>query len=54
MEPFEYEPIRHGVDCEKKRHLGGGYLHSEDDDSPYDVDGLAYCGRCHQWLGKVK
>lgn len=25
----------------------GGYLHDENDDRPYDVDGVAYCGRCH-------
>lgn len=25
----------------------GGYLHGEDDDSPYSVDGDLYCGRCH-------
>ncbi len=42
--------LRHGVDCEKVRHLGGGYLHAAYDDSPYDVDGVPYCGRCHQWL----
>lgn len=27
-----------------------GYLHRSDDDSPYDVDGVMYCGRCHRAL----
>lgn len=39
--------INHGVNCEKKPHDGSGYLHAEDDDGPYDVDGCTYCGRCH-------
>lgn len=43
-------PIVHGVTCEKITHKGGGYLHHEDDDSPYNVDGLTYCGRCHYAL----
>lgn len=44
---------RHGVDCPKAEHerYGGGYLHGPDDDSPYDVDGVLYCGRCHGWIG---
>ncbi len=35
--------------CEKAPHDGpsGGYLHATDDDSPYEVDGVWYCGRCH-------
>lgn len=35
--------------CDKAPHDDrmGGYLHDENDDSPYDVDGVAYCGRCH-------
>lgn len=34
--------------CEKAQHgERGGYLHAADDDSPYDVDGCSYCGRCH-------
>jgi len=41
----------HGRDCPKAAHLGEGYLHAADDDGPYDVDGVAYCGRCHGWLG---
>jgi hypothetical protein len=43
--------IVHGKTCEKKPHdKWGGYLHGEDDDTPYDVDGWKYCGRCHQVL----
>lgn len=34
--------------CEKVLHDDrDGYLHAADDDAPYDVDGLMYCGRCH-------
>lgn len=35
--------------CRKVTHNArqGGYLHAADDDGPYDVDGVAYCGRCH-------
>ncbi len=45
------EPMIHGVNCEKAPHWPGyGYLHVEDDDEPYDVDGMTYCGRCHAWL----
>lgn len=36
--------------CVKVPHTGTGYLHDEDDDSPYDVDGVRYCGRCHRAL----
>lgn len=43
----------HGVDCEKVRHVGGGYLHSLTDDSPYEVDGIVYCGRCHKYLHAI-
>jgi len=47
------EPItkQHGVHCPKVEHLGNGYLHGASDDSPYDVDGVIYCGRCHGWMG---
>lgn len=39
---------QHGVDCEKIPHRAtGGYLHDPEDDAPYDVDGVSYCGRCH-------
>lgn len=27
-----------------------GYLHTADDDGPYSVDGVLYCGRCHHVL----
>lgn len=42
----------HGAgQCEKIEHGGRtGYLHGPEDDSPYDVDGLKYCGRCHCWI----
>lgn len=41
--------ICHGYNCPKVIHdmKRGGYLHGELDDSPYDVDGVEYCGRCH-------
>lgn len=39
--------MQHGKDCEKVPHTGDGYLHAEDDDTPYDVDSVMYCGRCH-------
>lgn len=37
------------LQCPKAPHdkRDGGYLHDENDDRPYDVDGLTYCGRCH-------
>jgi hypothetical protein len=41
---------RHGIDCTKVAHNVEGLLHAEDDDKPYDVDGVMYCGRCHQWI----
>lgn len=34
--------------CPKVQHTGTGYLHADDDDRPYDVDGVEYCGRCHR------
>ena len=37
----------HHVNCVKVVHVGSGHLHGPDDDSPYDVDGCRYCGRCH-------
>lgn len=42
--------MQHGVDCKKEPHWRTGYLHGEEDDSPYDVDGCLYCGRCHYAL----
>jgi hypothetical protein len=45
-------PKVHGESCEKAPHENreGGYLHGPEDDSPFDVDGVMYCGRCHQYL----
>lgn len=42
--------IKHGKTCNKKPHTLTGYLHDAEDDSPYYVDGVSYCGRCHQYL----
>lgn len=42
--------VQHGVDCPKAAHVNGGELHAPDDDRPFDVDGLSYCGRCHCYL----
>lgn len=39
--------VVHGVSCKKFPHAGTGYLHDEDDDTEYVVDGVMYCGRCH-------
>ena len=40
--------IEHGFNCRKLPHgPQGGYLHDEDYNGPYDVDGVMYCGRCH-------
>lgn len=36
--------------CKKAPHVGTGHLHAEDDDGPFDVDGVTYCGRCHSFL----
>jgi hypothetical protein len=35
-------------DCTKITHVGDGYLHAADYDGLYDIDGVAYCGRCHR------
>lgn len=40
----------HGTNCPKVPHVGTGHLHAEDDDKPFDVDGVLYCGRCHHCL----
>lgn len=47
----------HGINCPKLVHPPNGAprwcrwsLHGADDDTPYDVDGVAYCGRCHEAL----
>jgi hypothetical protein len=42
--------VRHGFDCPKAAHKGRGHLHAENDDSPYHVDGVRYCGRCHAYF----
>lgn len=43
----------HPHHCEKVAHShSSGYLHSASDDGPYDVDGINYCGRCHQALAE--
>lgn len=41
------DTLMHGYNCLKVHHTHEGYLHRPDDDSPYDVDGQTYCGRCH-------
>lgn len=48
----EEKTLTHGVNCPKVAHQPevGGYLHDEEDDSTYDVDGIPYCGRCHKPL----
>lgn len=40
-------PPQPTLSCPKAPHTGTGYLHAEDDDRPYDIDGVTYCGRCH-------
>ena len=42
----------HGGTCDKVPHdnPAGVYRHRPDDDGPYAVDGLMYCGRCHGWI----
>jgi len=44
--------VEHGRTCPKVAHSDpeGGYLHDDNDDSPYGVDGVDYCGRCHRVL----
>jgi hypothetical protein len=45
--------LQHGVNCRKVLHITSGmqgWMHESDDDKPYDVDGVNYCGRCHQAL----
>lgn len=46
------QKLRHGVNCIKAPHrLKYGYLHAEDDDTLFNIDGQDYCGRCHVWMG---
>jgi len=42
--------LRHGIDCEKVPHARTGYMHGDADDSPYLVDGVWGCERCHGFL----
>lgn len=42
--------LEHGFTCPKVQHDGLGHQHGPEDDAPYDVDGVSYCGRCHQAL----
>lgn len=46
------EPAPAPKECRKVPHDNprGGYMHGEDEDGPYDVDGVMYCGRCHVWI----
>ncbi len=49
------EIITHGYNCKKAPHtLKTGYLHAEEDDSPYVVDSVTYCGRCHTFMVKYE
>lgn len=49
------EVIVHGVNCKKAwHHHGDGWLHNEADDSPFIVDRVAYCGRCHHVMPTPK
>lgn len=46
------EPFRHGLTCHKIPHhpQQSGFEHAMADDGPYFVDGVKYCGRCHEYL----
>jgi hypothetical protein len=39
--------VQHGITCQKVPHANEGYMHADGDDTPYEVDGVRYCGRCH-------
>ena len=47
--------IVHGANCHKVKHSGNdefdGFGHGENDDGPYLIYGIPYCGRCHRWVG---
>ena len=46
--PIIHPAIIHGKTCQKVVHDEmPGHLHGPDDDSPYMVDDVRYCGRCH-------
>ena len=47
MKNFKDTRVKHGVTCFKVDHVKTGYLHAENDDTTYTVDGCVYCGRCH-------
>lgn len=51
QQPRKPKSVQHGYDCVKIVHTRGGYLHDALDDRPYEVDGVKYCGRCHEYLG---
>lgn len=51
--PLNLPAVRHGIDCRKVPHVREGMLHGPDDDGPFDVDGLVYCGRCHMAIDVV-
>lgn len=43
--------IRHGINCQKVRHdTGNGFFHEPNDNGPYYVDNVRYCGRCHSFF----
>lgn len=44
---IEPDPDALADECQKVPHVGVGFLHDEDYDGPYEVDGVLYCGRCH-------
>ena len=52
-DPHPSEVI-HGFNCPKVIHdpVWPGYLHDDNDDTPYDVDGVKYCGRCHYAIAR--
>lgn len=51
MQPvYDAFGVTHGLNCPKAPHTHGGELHDENDDTPYDIDGVRYCGRCHRSL----
>jgi len=44
-------PLVHGVSCNKAHHRGElEYNHGRDDNQPFEVAGVTYCGRCHAHL----
>lgn len=49
--PPPKDGVRHGIDCHKVLHISmsphQAWQHESNDDGPFDVDGVRYCGRCH-------